>query len=57
MKLALYLPNFRDKVTVSEIVDLAVSPRSWRSIPFGLWTVSWFGKHPIARNYASRSAL
>src|SRR5437588_5805386 len=23
MKLALYLPNFRDKVTVSEIVDLA----------------------------------
>ncbi|MGO9265682.1 MAG: LLM class flavin-dependent oxidoreductase, partial [Candidatus Acidiferrales bacterium] len=23
MKLALYLPNFRDKITVSEIVDLA----------------------------------
>src|SRR5260370_40324229 len=26
MKLALYLPNFRDKVTVSEIVDLAHLP-------------------------------
>ena len=25
MKLALYLPNFRDKVTVSELVDLTMA--------------------------------
>ena len=40
MKLALYLPNFRDKVTVSEIVDLAHLAEELESIPFGLWTVS-----------------
>jgi alkanesulfonate monooxygenase SsuD/methylene tetrahydromethanopterin reductase-like flavin-dependent oxidoreductase (luciferase family) len=37
MKLALYLPNFRDKVTVSEIVDLA---RVAEEIEFdSIWTL------------------
>ena len=37
MKLALYLPNFRDKVTVSEIVDLA---RTAEELEFdSIWTL------------------
>ena len=56
MKLALYLPNFRDKVTVRELEDLTASPRSSTSTRSGRWTGSSSRKPPIARSCSTRSA-
>ena len=56
MKLALYLPNFRDKVTVSEIVDLA---HLAEELEFdSVWTLDRivFRKRPIVRSCANPSA-
>jgi hypothetical protein len=44
MKLALYLPNFRDKISIDEIDELA---KNLNLIRFGLLTVSSFPNHPI----------
>ena len=38
MKLALYLPNLRDKITVSEIVDLA---REAEALAFDMGIPAW----------------
>ena len=56
MKLALYLPNFRDKVTVEELEDLTAWPRSSSSTPSGRSTGSSYRKPPIARSSSTRSA-
>ena len=57
MKLALYLPNFRDQVTVKELDDLSpVSPRSSTSTPSGRSTGSSSRKPPIGRSSSTRSA-
>ena len=48
MKLALYLPNFRDKVTVKELEDLTEPPRSSTSTRSGRSTGSSSRKPPIA---------
>jgi FMNH2-dependent dimethyl sulfone monooxygenase len=63
MKLALYLPNFRDKITVSELVDLAqlADELGFESI----WTLERIAvpearrcrdvEHDILRNYAGEN--
>ena len=56
MKLALYLPNFRDKVTVKELEDLTASPRSSTSTPSGRSTGSSSRRPPIGGSSSTRSA-
>ena len=52
----LYLPNFRDKVTLEELEDLTTSLRSSTSTPSGRSTGSSFRRPLIARSSSIRSA-
>ena len=56
MKLALYLPNFRDKVTVKELEDLTSLAEDLDSTPSGRSTGSSSRKPPIAKSSSTRSA-
>ena len=55
MKLALYLPNFRDKVTVKELEDLTASPRSSTSTRSGRSTGSSSRRPPTGGSSSTRS--
>ena len=56
MKLALYLPNFRNKVTVKELEDLTSLAEELDFDSVGRSTGSSFPRPPTAWNSSTRSA-